>query len=95
MYQAVKSLVMMFPQKQIDAGVMYECLKDLSDEQFDRGFKKMLNETERIDASTNVIAIIREKSKGRLGVPDTRPAWMIEAMKIGPKAKQLEKKEAV
>lgn len=59
---------MMFPHKQLDASIMYECLKDLTDQQFQKGFYGLLNETERIDASTNVIAIIREKIKPKFRV---------------------------
>lgn len=66
---AVKSLVMMFPHKQFDVSVMYDCLKDLTDEKFQKGFQKLLCETEKMDASTNIIAIIRKESSQKWRIP--------------------------
>jgi len=70
----------MFPQKQFDINVMYECLKDLDDDIFKKAFNKMLQETEKIDASTNLIAVIREKSGSYRKVRDTTPEWMKDLM---------------
>lgn len=71
-------LIRLFPEKQIDPEALYEVLKDLDDKAFEKGFKTLINESIKIDASTNIVAIIRENAKSTRAFRDTTPDWMKE-----------------
>lgn len=55
-------LAAIFPEKEIMADISWECLKDLSDEDFIRSIKTILLLEKQINKATNVIALIREKA---------------------------------
>lgn len=68
----IKKLMLLYPEKQFDVEIMWEFLQDLTDKEFDEGVENLIKKTERIDAGTNIIAIIRQ-SKHKL--PVWRTTW--------------------
>lgn len=53
-----------FPKRTFNAKVFYQCVKDLSDEQFLGAVTKIVNTTTKLYPDDNVIAMIREKVIG-------------------------------
>ncbi len=50
-----------FPEKEIQAEIAYECLKDLTDEQFMKSIMVILKTEIEIKKSTNIMALIRAR----------------------------------
>jgi len=55
-------LAMQFPEKVFDAGIMWDFLKDLTDEQYGSAIKEIVASSENINKATNIIAVIRSKA---------------------------------
>ena len=55
-------LVKSFQDKQMDKGILWEFLKDLTDEEFSKAIKEIISSTDEINKSTNVVAMIRTKA---------------------------------
>lgn len=60
--KGIAVLIATFPEKEIIAEITYQCLKDLSDEQFLRAIVLILKTEKQINKATNIIALIREKA---------------------------------
>ena len=58
--EGIAQIVKSFPDKPIDTELIWEYLKDLTDEQFIAGIKKVMSEKEAINRSDNIIAIVRK-----------------------------------
>lgn len=51
-----------FPEKEIQADIIYACLQDLTDEQYIKAIVDILRTEKQINRATNLTAIIREKA---------------------------------
>jgi len=51
-----------FPEKVFDAQILWDFLKDLTDEQYIRAIQDIVSSTDQINKATNIIAIIRSKA---------------------------------
>src|SRR3990167_5271256 len=51
-----------FPEKTIDASILWTFLQDLTGEQYISAIKEIVSSTDQINKATNIIAVIRSKA---------------------------------
>lgn len=56
-------LIRVFPEKEMDVEIMWEFLKDLSNDEFSRAVSMVIIKAENVNKATNMIALIRKYSK--------------------------------
>lgn len=54
-------LAVQFPEKNFDASIMWDFLKDLTDEQYMLAINKIITTQKEINRATNIVALIREQ----------------------------------
>jgi len=60
--KGIAILATLFPEKQLDAGLCWEFLNDLTDERFMQAVVELSKQEREINKAHNIIAIIREKA---------------------------------